>query len=56
LILSGPIGIGDSSKAFWKGFKHHYGDKDSNIDFLIRIKKKHPQKIILIQIGEFWNL
>lgn len=52
---SGPLGIGDGTKAFWKGFKHYYGTKDSNIDFLLRIKKKHPQKIALIQIGEFYE-
>lgn len=51
----GILGIGDGSKTFWKGFKHNYGQKDSNIDFLIRIKKQHPQKIVLIQIGEFYE-
>jgi hypothetical protein len=51
----GPLGIGDSIKAFWKGFKHDYGQKDSNIDFLFRVKKQHPQKIALIQIGEFYE-
>lgn len=51
----GPLGIGDGEKPFWKGFKHSLGAKDSNIDFLLRIKKKHPQKIVLIQIGEFYE-
>ncbi len=55
LEVSEPLGIGDSAKAFWKGFKHEYGAKDSNIDFLFRIKKQHPQKIVLIQIGEFYE-
>ncbi|NBV05894.1 MAG: hypothetical protein EBS06_01480 [Proteobacteria bacterium] len=51
----GPIGIGDGNKPFWKGFKHDYGKKDANIDFLFRVKKQHPQKIALIQIGEFYE-
>jgi DNA mismatch repair ATPase MutS len=51
----GPLGIGDATKPFWKGFKHHDGTKDSNIDFLFGVKKKHPQKIALIQIGEFYE-
>ncbi len=55
LDLTGPLGIGDGDKPFWKGFKHSQGKKDSNIDFLFRIKKKHPQKIVLIQIGEFYE-
>ncbi len=52
---TGPLGIGDGTKTFWKGFKHTFGQKDSNIDFLLRVKKKHPQKIALIQIGEFYE-
>lgn len=55
LDFEGALGIGDGSKPFWKGFKHDYGTKDSNIDFLFRIKKQHPQKIALIQIGEFYE-
>ncbi len=55
LDSTGPLGIGDGAKPFWKGFKHDYGNKDSNIDFLFRVKKKHPQKIVLIQIGEFYE-
>lgn len=55
LDASGVLGIGDASKPFWKGFKHGDGKADSNIDFLLRIKKDHPQKIILIQIGEFYE-
>ena len=51
----GPLGIGDATKSFWKGFKHTFGRKDSNIDFLLRVKKQHPQKIALIQIGEFYE-
>lgn len=51
-----PLGIGDANEnQFWKGFKHCNGKKDSNIDFLLRIKKKHPQKIVLVQIGEFYE-
>lgn len=50
-----PLGIGDGTRPFWKGFKHEYGKKDSNIDFLLRIKKQHPEKIALIQIGEFYE-
>lgn len=50
-----PLGIGDAEKPFWKGFKHEFGAKDSNIDFLFRVKKQHPQKIALIQIGEFYE-
>ena len=55
LDAAGPLGIGDGNKPFWKGFKHDYGKKDSNIDFLFGIKKQHPQKIVLIQIGEFYE-
>lgn len=56
LDQTGPLGIGDgNSNSFWKGFKHNFGQKDSNIDFLLRIKKSHPQKIILVQIGEFYE-
>ncbi len=51
----GPIGIGDGNQPFWKGFKHSFGKKDSNIDFLLRVKKQHPSKIALIQIGEFYE-
>lgn len=52
---TGPLGIGDGANPFWKGFKHEYGKKDSNIDFLLRVKKQHPTKIALIQIGEFYE-
>jgi hypothetical protein len=48
LDSSGSIGIGDSSKAFWKSFKHYYGDKDSNMG-LSRITffyKKFPKYFI----------
>ncbi|MES2961795.1 MAG: hypothetical protein V4694_05370 [Pseudomonadota bacterium] len=55
LDSDGPLGIGDGNKAFWKGFKHDSGKKDATVDFLFRIKKQHPQKIILIQIGEFYE-
>ncbi len=55
LDLGGILGIGNANKPFWKGFKHGDGKKDSNIDFLLRIKKQHPQKIVLIQIGEFYE-
>ncbi len=55
LEIASPLGIGDANKIFWKGFKHNFGAADSNIDFLFRIKKKHPQKIVLIQIGEFYE-
>lgn len=55
LDQNGALGIGDANQAFWKGFKHEFGAKDSNIDFLFRIKKQHAQKIILIQIGEFYE-
>ncbi|MBU6339204.1 MAG: GIY-YIG nuclease family protein [Rickettsiales bacterium] len=55
LDAEGFLGIGDANKSFWKGFKHGEGKKDSNIDFLLRIKKQHPQKIVLIQIGEFYE-
>lgn len=55
LDASGYLGIGDAKKQFWKGFKHEFGNKDSNIDFLFRVKKQHPQKIVLIQIGEFYE-
>lgn len=55
LEIGAMLGIGDGNKAFWKGFKHGDGKKDSNIDFLLRIKKKHPEKIALIQIGEFYE-
>lgn len=50
-----PLGIGDADNPFWKGFKHSYGKKDSNIDFLLRVKNEHPDKIALIQIGEFYE-
>ncbi|ODS23082.1 hypothetical protein AB835_10790 [Candidatus Endobugula sertula] len=49
------LGIGDADKPFWKGFKHSEGNKDSNIDFLIRVKKQHPEKIVIVQIGEFYE-
>ena len=52
---SGPLGIGNPDKPFWKGFKHSGGQKDSNIDFLLRVKKKHPEKIVIIQVGEFYE-
>lgn len=55
LDAGGPLGIGDGTKAFWKGFKHQYGEKDSNIDFLLRIRQKHPDKIALVRIGEFYE-
>jgi hypothetical protein len=55
LDFSGALGIGDGEKPFWKGFKHNFGDSDSSVDFLFRVKKQHPQKIILIQIGEFYE-
>jgi DNA mismatch repair ATPase MutS len=55
LDSDGALGIGDANKPFWKGFKHGDGKKDSNIDFLFRVKKQHPQKIALIQIGEFYE-
>jgi len=55
LDSSMPLGIGDGNKTFWKGFKHDLGKKDSSVDFLFRIKKQHPQKIVLIQIGEFYE-
>jgi len=55
LDVQGVLGIGDAEKPFWKGFKHGDGKKDSNIDFLFRVKKQHPQKIALIQIGEFYE-
>lgn len=55
LDKEGILGIGDAEKPFWKGFKHGEGKKDSNIDFLLRIKNQHPQKIVLIQIGEFYE-
>lgn len=55
LDAQGPLGIGDGNESFWKGFKHGDGKKDSNIDFLLRVKKQHPQKIALIQIGEFYE-
>ncbi len=55
LEVTGLLGIGDGEKPFWKGFKHDFGDKDSNIDFLLRVKKQHAQKIVLIQIGEFYE-
>jgi DNA mismatch repair ATPase MutS len=55
LEFNSALGIGDGETSFWKGFKHGNGKKDSNIDFLFRIKKQHPQKIILIQIGEFYE-
>ena len=50
-----PLGIGPAEQPFWKGFKHTYGSKDSNIDFLLRIKNQHPEKIVLVQIGEFYE-
>ncbi len=55
LDLNGALGIGDGNKAFWKGFKHDFGAKDASVDFLFRVKKQHPQKIVLIQIGEFYE-
>ena len=55
LDQSGVMGIGNANDSFWKGFKHDFGKKDSNIDFLLRIKAQHPQKIILVQIGEFFE-
>ena len=55
LDLGGPLGIGDGNLPFWKGFKHSNGEKDSNIDFLLRVRTKHPNKIALIQIGEFYE-
>lgn len=55
LDFEGALGIGDGNKAFWKGFKHDQGKKDASVDFLFRIKKQHPQKIVLIQIGEFYE-
>jgi DNA mismatch repair ATPase MutS len=55
LDFGGPLGIGDGTTSFWKGFKHYFGAKDSNVDFLLRVKNKHPQKIILVQIGEFYE-
>lgn len=55
LDFDGALGIGDGAKIFWKGFKHDYGKKDSSIDFLFRVKNQHPQKIVLIQIGEFYE-
>lgn len=51
----GPLGIGNLDNPFWKGFKHTGGQKDSNIDFLLRIKKKHPEKIVIVQVGEFYE-
>ena len=50
-----PLGIGLGDNAFWKGFKHSYGEKDSNIDYLLRVKTQHPEKIALVQIGEFYE-
>jgi len=50
-----PLGIGHADNPFWKGFKHSYGQKDTNIDFLIRIKNQHPEKIVIVQIGEFYE-
>jgi len=50
-----PLGIGHADTPFWKGFKHTYGEKDSNIDFLLRIKSQHPKKIVIVQIGEFYE-
>lgn len=52
---SGPLGIGSSADLFWKGFKHDYGRKDSSIDFLLQVKKKHAEKIVLVQVGEFYE-
>lgn len=52
---SGPLGLGPGNDPFWKGFKHAYGNKDSTIDFLFRVKKQHPEKIVVIQIGEFYE-
>ena len=51
----GPLGIGNAEDPFWKGFKHTYGKKDTSIDFLLRIKKQHPEKIALVQIGDFYE-
>ncbi|WP_086930438.1 MutS-related protein [Agarilytica rhodophyticola] len=50
-----PLGIGDADNPFWKGFKHSDGKKESNIDFLICVKKQHPEKIVIVQIGEFYE-
>ena len=50
-----PLGIGKADAPFWKGFKHTYGKKDTNIDFLLRVKHQHPEKIALVQIGEFYE-
>ncbi len=36
-------------------FKHDHGAKEASVDFLFRVKKQHPQKIVLIQIGEFYE-
>lgn len=55
LDLREPLGIGKSNDPFWKGFKHDCGKKDSVVDFLFRIKKQHPQKIVIIQVGEFYE-
>lgn len=55
LDVAGPLGIGDGTQPFWKGFKHSDGKKDSNIDFLLRVRKQHPNKIALVQIGEFYE-
>lgn len=56
LDVEGPLGIGDGMQPFWKGFKHSYGQRESsNIDFLLRVKNQHPQKVILVQIGEFYE-
>lgn len=50
-----PLGVGNADNPFWKGFKHTYGKKDTNVDFLLRVKNQHPEKIVLIQIGEFYE-
>lgn len=55
LDRGGPLGIGDGNQPFWKGFKHGDGKKESNIDFLLRVRQKHPHKIALVQIGEFYE-
>ncbi|MBI2069506.1 MAG: hypothetical protein HYT79_02810 [Elusimicrobia bacterium] len=52
---SGALGIGAGNNPFWKGFKHAYGEKEATVDFLFRVKKQHPEKIVLIQVGEFYE-
>jgi hypothetical protein len=55
LDTQSPLGIGKATEHFWKGFKHSNGEGKSVIDFLIRTKKLHPQKIVIIQVGEFYE-